>query len=467
MQDSERQVHRMKNKSYLIIDLKSFYASCECVMRGLDPMTTDLVVADAARGRGTICLAVSPSLKAKGVRNRCRIFEIPSRFRYIMATPRMQLYLNYSAEIYSIYLDYFCKNDIFVYSVDEAFIDITGYTQLYHKTPHEMARFLLCEIEQRLGLPASCGIGTNLYLAKIALDITAKHAPDRIGRLDEETFRRTLWQHTPLTDFWRIGHGIERRLQRMGLFTMGDVAHAPYKAIRKAFGIDGYLLYDHAWGREPTTIAEIHAYRPETQSVSEGQVLLRDYSYTEARVVLVEMADQLALRLTSRHVVASSVTMCIVYSSRPDFCIPPASGTVRIDTTNASSKITTALLELYTRIVLTGHPIRRILLCANHVEPEAEQELSLFTPPEAEMKERARQQATLYLQQRFGKNALLRATDLLEAATRRQRNEQIGGHKAYGDKETVEPRKNLPAIRRPAGAAGAPARERDRARGTV
>ena len=440
MQDSERQVHRMKNKSYLIIDLKSFYASCECVMRGLDPMTTDLVVADAARGRGTICLAVSPSLKAKGVRNRCRVFEIPSRFRYIMATPRMQLYLNYAAEIYSIYLDYFCQNDSVVYSVDEAFLDITGYTQLSHKTPHEMARFLLCEIEQRLGLPASCGIGTNLYLAKIALDIT---------------------------DFWRIGHGIERRLQRMGLFTMGDVAHAPYKAIRKAFGIDGYLLYDHAWGREPTTIAEIHAYRPETQSVSEGQVLLRDYSYTEARVVLVEMADQLALRLTSRHVVASSVTMCIVYSSRPDFCIPPASGTVRIDTTNASSKITTALLELYTRIVLTGHPIRRILLCANHVEPEAEQELSLFTPPEAEMKERARQQATLYLHQRFGKNSLLRATDLLEAATRRQRNEQIGGHKAYGNQETVEPRKNLPAIRRPAGAAGAPARERDRARGTV
>ena len=198
----------MKNKSYLIIDLKSFYASCESVMRRHDPRTTDLVVADAARGRGTICLAVSPSLKAKGVRNRCRVFEIPSRFRYIMATPRMQLYLNYAAEIYSIYLDYFCKNDIFVYSVDEAFIDITGYTQLYHKTPHEMARFLLCEIEQRLGLPASCGIGTNLYLAKIALDITAKHAPDRIGRLDEETFRRTLWQHTPLTDFWRIGHGI-------------------------------------------------------------------------------------------------------------------------------------------------------------------------------------------------------------------------------------------------------------------
>ena len=453
--------------SYLIIDLKSFYASCECVMRGLDPMTTDLVVADAERGRGTICLAVSPSLKAKGVRNRCRIFEIPSRFRYIMATPRMQLYLNYSAEIYSIYLDYFCKNDIFVYSVDEAFIDITGYTQLYHKTPHEMARFLLCEIEHRLGLPASCGIGTNLYLAKIALDITAKHAPDRIGSLDEETFRRTLWQHTPLTDFWRIGHGIERRLQRMGLFTMGDVAHAPYKAIRKAFGIDGFLLYDHAWGREPTTIAEIHAYRPETQSVSEGQVLLRDYSYTEARVVLVEMADQLALSLTSRHVVTSSVTMCIVYSSRPDFVLPPTSGTIRLDTTtNASSKITNALLELYTRIVLTGHPIRRILLCANHVEPEDEQELSLFAPPEAEIKERARQQTTLYLQQGYGKNALLRATDLLEAATRRQRNEQIGGHKAYGDKETVEPRKNFPALRRPAGVAGTAPAKRNRARGS-
>ena len=458
----------MENRSYLIIDLKSFYASCECVMRGLDPMTTDLVVADAARGRGTICLAVSPSLKAKGVRNRCRVFEIPTRFRYIMATPRMQLYLNYAAEIYSIYLDYFCKEDIFVYSVDEAFIDITGYTTMYHRTPREMARFLLGEIERRLGLPATCGIGTNLYLAKIALDITAKHAPDRIGALDEATFRATLWDHTPLTDFWRIGHGIERRLLRMGLRTMGDIAHAPYKAIRKAFGIDGYLLYDHAWGREPTTIAEIHAYRPETQSVSEGQVLLRDYSYSEARVVLVEMADQLALNLTSRHVVTASVTMCIVYSSRPDFFLPPASGTVRLDrTTNASSVITDALKTLYAHIVLTGHPIRRILLCANHVEPEARQELSLFAPPEAETRERARQQTTLALHQRFGKNALLRATDLLAAATRRERNEQIGGHKAYGNQETVEPRKNLPALRRAAGAAGAPARKGNRARSTV
>ena len=454
----------MENRSYLIIDLKSFYASCECVMRGLDPMTTDLVVADAERGRGTICLAVSPSLKAKGVRNRCRVFEIPARFRYIMATPRMQLYLNYSAEIYSIYLDYFCKDDIFVYSVDEAFIDITGYTAMYHRTPKEMARFLLGEIERRLGLPATCGIGTNLYLAKIALDITAKHAPDRIGMLDERSFRDTLWDHTPLTDFWRIGHGIERRLRRMGLFTMGDVAHAPYKAIRKAFGIDGYLLYDHAWGREPTTIAEIHEYRPESRSVSEGQVLPRDYSYAEARVVLVEMADQLALNLTARHVVTASVTMCVVYSSRPDFFLPPASGTIRFAAaTNASSVITDALKGLYQRIVLTGHPIRRILLCANHTEPEDAQELTLFTPPEAEVKERARQQTALALHRRFGKNALLRAADLLGAATRRQRNEQIGGHKAYGDQATVEPCKNLPALRCPAGAAEAAAGERTRA----
>jgi len=245
---------------------------------------------------------------------------------------------------------------------------------------------------------------------------------------------------------------------------MGDIAHAPYKAIRKAFGIDGYLLYDHAWGREPTTIAEIHAYRPETQSVSEGQVLLRDYSYSEARVVLVEMADQLALNLTSRHVVTASVTMCIVYSSRPDFFLPPASGTIRFDTTtNASSVITHGLTALYQRIVLTEHPIRRILLCANHVESEAEQELTLFAPPEAEIKERARQQTILSLHQRFGKNALLRATDLLDAATRRERNEQIGGHKAHGNQETVEPRKNLPALRRVAGAAGTSAPERAQA----
>ena len=281
----------MTERSYLIIDLKSFYASCECVMRGLDPMTTDLVVADEERGRGTICLAVSPSLKAKGVRNRCRLFEIPSHLHYITATPRMQLYLNYAAEIYSLYLDYFSKEDIFVYSVDEAFIDLTGYRMIYKRTPRETAKFLLREIERRLGLPATCGIGTNLYLAKIALDIQAKHAPDRIGALDEQTFRQTLWHHQPLTDFWRIGPGIARRLQRLGLRDMGAIAHAPFRKLRQAFGIDACILYDHAWGREPTTLAEIRAYRPATHSVATSQILPRDYTFQEGRIALIEMAD--------------------------------------------------------------------------------------------------------------------------------------------------------------------------------
>lgn len=458
----------MKNRSYLIIDLKSFYASCECVMRGLDPMTTDLVVADEERGRGTICLAVSPSLKAKGVRNRCRVFEIPAHLKYIMATPRMQLYLNYAAESYSIYLDYFCKDDIFVYSIDEAFIDITGYRLLYARTPHELAVFLLKEIEQRLGLPATCGIGTNLYLAKIALDITAKHAPDRIGELTEQTFRRTLWHHQPLTDFWRIGHGIKRKLHGLGLRDMYDIAHAPFNKLRRAFGIDACILYDHAWGREPTTMAEIHAYKPATHSISASQVLPRDYTFQEARIALIEMADQIALELTARRVVTRSVTLWIGYSQRPDRVLPPAGGTARLlGSTNTSSRISAALLNIYAGRVSPAFPIRRLCLTANDTEPEGVQEISLFAPAGEDAREHARQLSILSIQAKYGKNALLRGTDYLEAATRRERNIQIGGHKAYGHQETVQPRKNLSAIRRLAGTAGAAAREGTRARGGV
>lgn len=453
----------MTERSYLIIDLKSFYASCECVMRGLDPMTTDLVVADEERGRGTICLAVSPSLKAKGVRNRCRVFEIPPHLHYITATPRMQLYLNYAAEIYSLYLDYFSKEDIFVYSVDEAFIDLTGYRMIYKRTARETAKFLLREIERRFGLPATCGIGTNLYLAKIALDIQAKHAPDRIGALDEQTFRQTLWHHQPLTDFWRIGPGIARRLQRLGLRDMSAIAHAPFRKLRQSFGIDACILYDHAWGREPTTLAEIRAYRPATHSVATSQILPRDYTFQEARIALIEMADQLALDLTARRVVTKSVTLGIGYSRQQDLPLPPSGGTARLpESTNASSRLTAALLDLYQADVSPAHSIRRISLTANDVEPEAVQEISLFAPANGDVRERARQRSILNIQAKHGKNALLRGTDYLEAATRRERNEQIGGHKAYGNQETVLPRKDFPAVRRSAWAAGAAAGKRTR-----
>lgn len=444
----------METHSYLIIDLKSFYASCECVMRGLDPMTTDLVVADRERGRGTICLAVSPSLKAKGVRNRCRVFEIPRFLSYIMATPRMQLYLNYAAEIYSIYLDYFSKEDIFVYSVDEAFIDISGYTCLYHRTPREMAVFLLGEIERRLGLPASCGIGTNLYLAKVALDILAKHEPDRIAALDAQSFRERLWDHRPLTDFWRIGSGISRRLARMGIRTMRELAHAPYPKIRKAFGIDGFILYDHAWGREPTTIAEIRACRPAQHSVSSSQVLPRDYPAAEAETILVEMADQLALELARRRVRTRSVSLWVGSSRAPGHMRPPVGGTVRFSgLTNAGSELRAALVSLYRRRVPADFSVRRLSLCANRVESEEVRELSLFAPERE--REHDRQLAILEVQARFGRNALLLGTDYLEGATRRERNQQIGGHKAYGDGEAVQPRKDLPALRCAAGAAAA------------
>lgn len=427
----------MSEHAYIIIDLKSFYASCECVDRGLDPMTTDLVVADPARGGGTICLAISPSLKAKGVRNRCRVFEIPSCFDYIKAEPRMQLYINYAGAIYSIYLDYFDKNDIYVYSVDEAFIDVGPYLSMYHMTPRELGKMLLEEIAGRLGLPASLGIGTNLYLAKIALDITAKHKPDRIGELDERLFQTELWEHRPLTDFWRIGKGIARRLENIGLTTMGRIAHASPKRLVDILGINGYILYDHSWGREPTTIQEIKAYHPREHSVSNGQVLLRDYSFSEALLILKEMADELSLDLVRRGVAASSATLYVGFSRKGDILIPSASGTVPFaQPTNSSIKITEGLVMLFHEAVSPSLFIRRICLTANHVIPEGAVEISLFDAP-SDNKEHALQNTILSLKSRFGKNSILRGMDLFEAATTRQRNEQIGGHKKGRDGTTA------------------------------
>ena len=279
----------MKEKVYLCIDLKSFYASVECVERGLDPMTTNLVVADPSRSEGTICLAVSPSMKALGVKNRCRVFEIPKSIDYIMAPPRLQKYIDYSAEIYGVYLNYISKDDIYVYSIDECFLDVTDYLKLYNKTPREMAVFLMGEITSQVGVRATCGIGTNLYLAKVALDITAKHSPDFIGELNEISYRETLWDHKPITDFWRVGRGTAKRLAKYGIYTMGDITEADEDLMYKVFGIDAELLIDHAWGLEPTTIKDIKAYKPKSNSLSRGQVLMRDYSFEEGRLIVKEM----------------------------------------------------------------------------------------------------------------------------------------------------------------------------------
>ena len=300
--------------AYLCIDLKCFYASVECVDRGRDPFEHRLVVADPSRGRKTICLAISPAMKALGVRNRCRVFEIPDGIDYEMARPRMRRYMEVSADIYARYLRYFSPEDIHVYSVDEVFIDVTPYLALYGKTPRELAVELIDMVRRETGICATAGIGTNLFLAKVALDVTAKHAPDNIGELDEERYKCLIWPHRPITDIWGIGPGIARRLAQMGAHDMGGVALLPEKVLYDEFGVNAELLIDHAWGVEPCTMAEIHAYRPKAHSMGSGQVLMRDYAFDEAQVVLREMVDNLALELVDKGLVCGHVSLFVGYA---------------------------------------------------------------------------------------------------------------------------------------------------------
>ena len=418
--------------TYLCIDLKSFYASVECVERGLDPMTTNLVVADPERSEKTICLAVSPSMKALGVKNRCRVFEIPKNIEYIMAEPRMQKYIDYAAEIYGIYLRYISKDDIHVYSIDEAFLDITPYLPHYHLTPKEMAVMLMSKVQEEVGVRATCGIGTNLYLAKIALDITAKHAEDFIGILDEESYRATLWQHQPLTDFWRVGAGTANTLAGRYIFTMEDIARADEDMLYRLFGVDAELLIDHAWGREPTTIADIKAYKPKTNCLTSGQVLMRDYTFDEARLVLKEMLDQICLDMVDKELAAGSVTVQIGYSNSLN--IPAAKGTASLTShTNSSLIIIPAVMRLYDRIMERDKLIRRLNICCNNVLPDTgERQISLFESEDAGGIDRNKrlQKAVLSVKKKYGKNSVLKGMDLEEAATARDRNRQIGGHKS-------------------------------------
>ena len=419
-------------KYYICIDLKSFYASVECAERGLDPMTTNLVVADPERSDKTICLAVSPSLKALGVRNRCRVFEIPKNIRYVMAPPRMQKYIDYAAEIYGIYLRYFSKDDIHVYSIDEAFIDVTPYLPLYHMTAREMAVMLTEKIWNEVGIRGAAGIGTNLYLTKIALDITAKHASDFIGELDEQSYIRTLWDHRPLTDFWRIGPGTARRLAKIGVFTMGQLAHTDEELLYRMFGIDAELLIDHAWGREPVTIQDIKQYKPKENSLSIGQVLMRDYKYEEGRLVLREMVETLALDLVRKKLVTQSVSFYAGYSNALGKA--PAGGTASLLTpTNSETELVRAVLEAFDRVIDKECPIRRFGISANHVLPdEGPQQLSFFQTATDQEKEvdRKIQEAMLSIKDKYGKNAIFKSDDLREEATQLERNRQIGGHKS-------------------------------------
>ena len=446
--------------SIICIDLKSFYASVECVERGLNPFKTNLVVADPTRSKSTICLAITPAMKSLGIKNRCRIHEIPDCVKYITAMPRMQLYMDYSAKIYGIYLRdcvkyltamprmqlymdysakiygiylrYVSKEDIHVYSVDECFIDITNYLQLYHLTAKEMAVKLMQAVMEETGITATAGVGTNLYLAKIAMDIVAKHVDDHIGILDEFSYREQLWDHKPLSDFWRIGSRTEKKLAGYGIHTMGDIAMASLRSedwLYKMFGIDAELLIDHAWGYETCRMSDIKNYHSEEHSLSNGQVLMRNYSFDEALVIVREMTDNLVLDLFEKGLITSSLTLWIAYDHRYEH--EASKGTVKLEReSNSSKKIIDAVEDLYLRIADRYTGIRRIEVCANRVAPESYVQYSLFDNPKQTDKERHLQEAVLNVKQRYGKNAIMRGSNLLECSTYRERNEQIGGHRA-------------------------------------
>ncbi|WP_303131745.1 DNA repair protein [uncultured Olsenella sp.] len=441
-------------RQYLVIDLKSFYASVECVERGLDPMTTKLVVADPTRTSKTICLAVSPALKALGVRNRCRVFQIPPSIDYLMAPPRMSLYIERSADVYAVYLRYLSPDDIHVYSIDEAFLDVTGYLELYGCSVRELGERIRADVVRTTGIPAACGLGTNLYLAKVALDITAKHDPGFFGELDEEGYRATLWNHRPITDFWRVGAGTARRLSELGIHTMGQVASYPREPLYRIFGIDAELLIDHAWGREPVTIADIKAYRSQSKSLSSGQVLGDDVGIEGGLVIAKEMADALVLELVERGLVASSLSLALGYrlngreKAALTFSHATAEGehgrrvrwgefadggSVRLPApTSSLHQVWAALEPLFRQVADPGRPIHRLTLTLGDVHGADERglQLSLFQGEGESPRERARQEAVSAVKRRFGKNALLRGLDLLPDATARERNAQIGGHRS-------------------------------------
>lgn len=425
-----RVVERMsKEKSYLCIDLKSYYASVECVERGLDPLTAKLVVADPERTEKTICLAVSPAMKALGVRNRCRVFEIPDGIEYIMAKPRMALYMEYAAKIYGIYLQYVSEEDIHVYSIDEVFMDITDYYEARGRTAKGMAAELLRAIYQKTGLTATCGLGSNLYLAKIALDIMSKRTPDHIGVLTEDSYQEILWRHRPITDFWRIGPGTERRLARLGIRDMGGVAEANEDTLYKVFGIDAELLIDHAWGREPTTMADIKNFRPQTRSLSRGQVLIRDYDYPTGRIVVREMAEDLALEMFEKGLEARTVGLSLGYTYRADRA--PAQGSVAMELPCSSVRSLAAAAEaLYDRIMERESTIRRINLCYSGLRERESLQFGLFESAYAQQREERLQQAMVSIRKKYGKNGLIKCMDLQEGATAIERNRQIGGHRA-------------------------------------
>ena len=420
----------MLERKYLCIDQKSFYATVECVARGLDPMTTNLVVADPERSENTICLAVSPSLKSLGVKNRCRIKDIPPQIKHIVARPRMQFYIDCAAEIYGVFLKYIAPEDIHVYSIDESFLDVTPYLKMYNMTAKKLAKKIMQDVKDTVGTICTCGIGTNLYLAKIALDIKAKHAEDFIGILDEESYRAELWDHKPITDFWQVANGKATLLKAHGITTMREIAMMDENYLYDWFGIDAELLIDHAWGRESTTIADIKNYKSKTKSLSSGQVLMRDYKFQEAEVIAKEMMDQLCLDMAAKKLATDSISLYVGYSNTED--VPGAGGTAKITIeTNAASMLVSAIQTLYRRIVNPSYLIRRVCLsCNNVVEDRGVLQLSMFEDTTKQLKDKAIQEVMLGIRAKYGKNSILKGMNYDPAATGRERNTFIGGHRS-------------------------------------
>lgn len=513
----ERGVEMSENRTYIAIDLKSFFASVECRERGLDPLTTNLVVADKSRTEKTICLAVTPSLKSFGIPGRPRLFEVVQKVKeanarrmqnapnrtfegssfyatelcqnpalkidYIVAPPRMAYYMEYSTRVYNVYLKYIAPEDIHVYSIDEVLMDVTSYLNTYQMTPRELTRTIIRDVLETTGITATAGIGTNLYLCKIAMDIVAKHTePDkdgvRIAELDEMSYRKLLWTHRPLTDFWRVGRGYEKRLEAIGLYTMGDVARCSIgkpneyyneALLYKQFGINAELLIDHAWGWEPCTIADIKSYKPSTNSLGSGQVLHIPYTFEKTKLVVREMTDLLVLDLVDKGLVTDQMVLTVGYDIENLMDpgrksrykgevttdgygrkIPKhAHGTINLDRqTSSTNLIINAVMELYDRIVDENLLVRRITIVANHVVDEKSvvkkvefEQLNLFTDYEelerkqaaeeaALEREKNMQKAILSIKKKFGKNAILKGMNFEEGATAKDRNSQIGGHKA-------------------------------------
>lgn len=416
----------MAKKVYLCIDLKCFFASVECVERNLDPFKTDLVVADPSRGNGAICLAISPSLKAKGVKNRCRIFEIPKNIDYIVALPRMKKYIEHSSKIYSIYLKYVSEEDILVYSIDECFLDVTHYLKLYKMDEKQLAKMIIDDVYKQTNICATVGIGTNMFLAKIALDITAKKSKDFMGYLDEEKFKEEIWHHRPITDIWNIGSGIANRLKKYGAFDLYDVAHMDEEILYKEFGVNAEFLIDHSKGIEPCTIKEVHNYVRKNNSMSNNQILFEDYKYDDAFLVLKEMVELNVLELVDKHLVTNSIYLHVGYSKD---VIKPVGASMKLDEyTSSYAKLNEYFITLFKKNVDKNHLIRRIGIGFGNVVDESYATYNLFTDIEKEEKERKVQEAIIQIKKKFGKNSILKAMNMQEKATTRKRNKLIGGH---------------------------------------